>query len=128
MTSGHRSIEIGAMTQRIGPIFRLMLTVILTVGLVLSSTARIASHNPVSPVEMASKQHSETETHGHAHDKDVQAHHGHAHDVLDHDHSSALLPPRRSVADFVPTRSDWVTAHSSLPGRGEFDLDRPPRG
>lgn len=121
----------GAMRQQFGPIFRLTLAVILTVGMVLSSTARIASHDPVSPVEMAAKQHSETETHGHSHDKVddvVQAQHGHAHDVLDHDHSSALLPPHRSVAVFSPTRSNWVTAQSGLPGRGDFDLDRPPRG
>lgn len=119
------------MRQQFGQIFRLVLAAILTVGMVLSSTARIASHDPVIPVEMVAKQHSETETHGHSHDEVddvVQAHHGHAHDVLDHDHSSALLPPHRSVAVFSPTRSNWVTAQSGLPGRGDFDLDRPPRG
>ncbi|MFT6075614.1 MAG: hypothetical protein ACJAZ1_002544 [Yoonia sp.] len=130
MKSGLKPLEVGAMRQKIGPMFRLMLIVISTVGMVLSFNARIASHDLISSIEMAAQQHSEIETHGHSHDEFddiVQAYHGHAHDVLDHDHSTALLPPRRSAEVFVPTRSDWVTANSSLLGRDGFDLDRPPR-
>lgn len=69
-------------------------------------------------------------SHGHSHGLEedlLWALHGHSHDVVDHDHSQAVLVPGRSVqvASTVSTiwRSsavaDWTPPH--------FRLDRPPR-
>ena len=108
-----------------------MLTVILAVGMLLASNARIASHNLPDLVQIAADHQNEIAAHGHAHDDVVtvaHAYHGHGHDVADHDHNTAFLSDRKASGTLMPTRSNWRMANSALPGRSIFDLDRPPRG
>ena len=109
---------------------RYALTIALALGMLLSSYARMTSHDVSNLAQIIAEQHAEIEDHGHAHGEisDVmQAYHGHAHDVTDHDHNIAFLPPRLESGVQMPTRTNWTLANYALPDRRSVELDRPPR-
>lgn len=109
---------------------RVLLTLALAVGMVLSSNSRMVSHNIAELAKIVTEHHTEIADHGHAHEEIVDVMHayqGHAHDLADHDHNIAYLPPRTSSGKTPPVRSSWFLASYLMPDRGDFDLDRPPR-
>lgn len=121
---------VGAVRQQIRNLVRLMLTVILAVAMLMSSYARMQSHDLAELAQVAADYQSETADHGHAHDEIIEtidAYHGHGHDVADHDHNIAFLPTRTMLMIIAPDRANWVMANSALPDRSAFDLHRPPR-
>lgn len=125
-----RSAVTGRMTQRISAFVRLVLTLALAVGIVLSTNARVTSHKPADMSQIARMQ-ADISEHGHAHDEVVEivdAYHGHPHDVIDHDHTMAILLQRPGSDHLDSGRSGWIMAASDLPDRRMFELDRPPRG
>ncbi|MDO9641164.1 MAG: hypothetical protein Q7J44_21770 [Pseudotabrizicola sp.] len=119
------------MKQQIGTLVRLMLTVTLAVAMLLSSNARIASHDLPELAQIVADHQTKIADHGHTHEEIVDvvhAYHGHGHDVTDHDHNTAFLLTRMASGVMQPNRSNWLVANNALPGRSVFDLDRPPRG
>jgi len=109
---------------------RVVLAVSLSVGIVLSSNSRIASHDVTQLAKIVAEHHTEIEEHGHAHEDVVDvvhAYHGHAHDVTDHDHNVAFLSPRTPSGTLPTARTSWGLARYAMPDRNDFDLDRPPR-
>jgi hypothetical protein len=121
---------VGAMRLKFGNLVRLILTVILAVGMLMSSHARMQSHDMAEMAQVVADYQSEIADHGHAHDEIVatfDVHHGHGHDVADHDHNIAFLPKRSVLGIIAPNRANWLMANSALPDRSAFDLHRPPR-
>lgn len=119
------------MKQQIGTLFRLMLTVTLAAGMLLSSNTRITSHDLPAQAQIVTDHQDDIAKHGHAHEDIVDmslAYHGHGHDVADHDHNVAFLPTRIGSDMITSDRSAWVLVSNALPGRSAFDLHRPPRG
>ncbi|MBV1864697.1 MAG: hypothetical protein KUG74_09695 [Rhodobacteraceae bacterium] len=109
---------------------RYALTIALALGVLLSSYARITSHDVANLAQLSTEHHAEIKDHGRAHGEisDVmQAYHGHAHDVADHDHSIGFLPSRNVSGVRMPTRTNWALANDVLPDRKSVELDRPPR-
>jgi hypothetical protein len=109
---------------------RIMLTIALAVGMLLSSNSRMVSHDIIELAKIVADPSAEIADHGHAHEDIVDvmdAYHGHAHDVADHDHNVAFLPPRPSSGIVLSTRTNWALANASMPDRRDSGLDRPPR-
>jgi hypothetical protein len=118
------------MTRTVTGYLRIVLTIALAMGMILSSNSRMVSHDITELAKIVNEHHDEIADHGHAHEDIVDvmhAYHGHAHDVADHDHNIAFLPPRRSSGMMPTTRTNWALASYAMPDRREFDLDRPPR-
>ncbi|MFT7060415.1 MAG: hypothetical protein ACJASV_002934 [Pseudorhodobacter sp.] len=112
-------------------ILHYLLTIVLVVGILISSGSRGLSHNPIDLAAILEQHQSEIEEHGHAHEGIVDithAYQGHAHEMTDHDHNLAFLPPRRGSGDLAPARRDWPIMQISAKSRKPFGLDRPPRG
>jgi hypothetical protein len=109
---------------------RIVLTIVLAVGMILSSNSRMAAHDVTELTQIVIGHSAEIEEHGHAHEDIVivmDAYHGHAHDVVDHDHNVALMPSRPSSGIELPTRTIWALANAAMPDRKDSSLDRPPR-
>lgn len=107
-----------------------LLIIALAVGIVLSSNARMVSHDLTELAQIVAEHDHEVAEHGHAHNDIVDlihAYHGHMHDVADHDHNIAFLPPRAASSHAPPTGKGWAWANGLMQDRSEFDLDRPPR-
>jgi hypothetical protein len=118
------------MTRTATGFFRIVLTVALAVGMVLSANSRSVTHDLTELAKIVAEHHAEIEEHSHTHEDIVDvmhAYHGHAHDVADHDHNIALLPPRASSGMVLSARTNWALASYAMPDRRGFDLDRPPR-
>ncbi len=119
------------MKRQIATLFQHALTFALAMGILLSANARIASHNPPDLAQIATQQQTSIEDHGHDHDDLVDvadAYHGHPHDMVDHDHTVAVLPQRREVDYLAAASTDWIMIASNLPDHTPIDFDRPPRG
>lgn len=123
---------VGAVRQQFGNLVRLMLTVIVAVGMLMSSNARMQSHDLAEMAQIVLEHQSDIADHGHAHahDETIETpddYHGHRQDVADHDHNIAFLPTRTALTFIAPNRANWVMANSALPDRSAFNLHRPPR-
>jgi hypothetical protein len=119
------------MKRQIATLFQYALTFALAIGILLSANARIVSHNPPDLAQIAAQQQTSIEDHGHDHDDLVDvadAYHGHPHDMVDHDHSVAVLPQRPEASYYAHTSTVWIMTASVLPDHTPFDFDRPPRG
>lgn len=119
------------MKRQIATFFQYTLTFALALGIVLSANARIVSHNPTDLAQIAAQEQTSIEDHGHDHDDLVDvadAYHGHPHDMVDHDHSVAVLPQRREANYFTTGNTVWIKIASDLPDHKPIDFDRPPRG
>lgn len=118
------------MRRRAKTIFRVLLTITLAVGVVLSANSRFVAHDLIALVQIVAEHHEEIESHGHAHEDIVDlmhAYYGHSHDVLDHDHNVAFLPPSPGSAVDVRISEAWAPALYAMPDRRDYGLDRPPR-
>jgi len=107
-----------------------LLTIVLAIGTLASANSRSVTHDFTELAKIVAEHHAEIEEHGHAHEDIVDllhAYHGHSHEVADHDHNIAFLPPRDAMSTPMPTSASWAMAHSAMPDRGYFGLDRPPR-
>tara|TARA_R110002049_G_scaffold295840_1_gene483525 strand:- start:21065 stop:21436 length:372 start_codon:yes stop_codon:yes gene_type:complete len=123
------------MKRQIATLFQYALTFALAMGLVVSANARIASHNPPDLAQIAEPQQTSIVDHGHDHGHDhddvvdiADAYHGHPHDIVDHDHTVAVLPQRREANYLARSTTVWIAIASDVSSRPIFDLDRPPRG
>lgn len=99
------------MTRTVTAYLRIVLTIALAVGMILSSNSRIISHDITELAKIVTEHHTEMADHGHAHDEVVSmmdAYHGHTHDVADHDHNIAFLPPHTPSGMVPPTRSGFM--------------------
>ena len=108
---------------------RRLLVILSCMALILWSLAPTSSHVPT--VIKTLQEHAEmVATHGHSHGLEedlIWAMHGHNHDVVDHDHSQAIILPARHTVTHAETSADWRTMallHWSPP---HFRLERPPR-
>ena len=118
------------MIRRATVFLRYSLTIALALGMILSSNARIDSHDVIDLAKILTEHNAQIEDHGHAHEDIVDvmhAYYGHAHDVADHDHNIAFLPPREALVILVPKRKNSVPAKNVMLDRRSFDLERPPR-
>jgi 2-keto-4-pentenoate hydratase/2-oxohepta-3-ene-1,7-dioic acid hydratase in catechol pathway len=109
---------------------RFALSIALTVGIVLSSSAQSQSHNLAKITEIMTQHQVEIKDHGHAHEDIVDVMHAyqeHAHEMADHDHNSVFLPPKRGTGFIAPARTNWSLTEITMSDRSVFGLDRPPR-
>jgi hypothetical protein len=114
--------------------FRLAITVIATLGMLLSPIGGSASHHPAALMGGAAAIEAERAVqiadHGHVHDSVVDeddGSHSHGHNPADHSHATPNLPPDNVVV--IPQFSpEWHArlASSDHPQAGD-GLDRPPR-
>ena len=118
------------MTRAIAGYLRGLLTIALAVGMLLLANSRSVTHDFTELAKIVAEHHAEIEEHGHAHEDIIDlmhAYHGHSHEIADHDHNIAFLPPRAAMTTPMLTSSSWAMAHSAMPGRRDYGLDRPPR-
>jgi hypothetical protein len=109
---------------------RYALTIALALGMLLSSYARMASHEVANPVQISTEHHAEIEDHGNTHREvsdSMQAYQGHSHNVADHDHNIAFLPLRSKLGVQVPTLTSWSLANDAFLDHRSAELDRPPK-
>ncbi len=109
---------------------RYAMTIALALGIVLSSSARLDSHDVTDLAEIIAGHNTDFQDHGHDHKDIVDVMHaylGHAHEMVDHDHNIAFLPPRRGTGFIAPLRTNWPLTEIAMSDRRAFDLDRPPR-
>ena len=118
------------MTRAITGYLRGLLSIVLAIGMLLSANSRSVTHDFNELAKIVPEHHAEIEEHGHAHEDIIDlmhAYHGHGHETADHDHNIAFLPPREPSGSIRPTSSSWAMAHSAMPDRRDYGLDRPPR-
>lgn len=99
-------------------------------ALIVWTVAPISSHVPT--VIQTLQEHAEmVASHGHSHGLEedlIWAKHGHSHDVVDHDHSQAVLMPARFARSYGKTNAEWRTTAQKDWSPPHFRLERPPRG
>lgn len=116
-------------------VFRLVIAVAMTIGMLLSPMGSSTSHNPVALAAAEAARHAELaaqiEAHGHSHDDgeaDEQSPgHSHGHNPADHTHETASTLP-----DFAPPVPPigrrWLAHPPSVADlETRFRLERPPR-
>ncbi|MCP9481332.1 hypothetical protein NNA36_05105 [Shimia sp. CNT1-13L.2] len=105
---------------------RALFAALLCLCLVVWGAAPSFSHDLAGGVIVAEMESD----HGHSHGEALDAYwafHGHSHDVVDHDHSSAVLVMARAEVDTQrPSRHD-VLPNGESPPSPVFLLERPPR-
>ena len=129
------SAETSRMIRQATIFLRYAMTIALALGVVLSSDARLVSHDVTDLAKIVAGHNADfkgSQDHGHDHeDKDIvdvmHAYLGHAHEMVDHDHNIAFLAPRHSTGFIAPARTSRSLTKIAMLDRRAFDLDRPPR-
>ena len=116
-------------------VFRLVIAIAMTLGMLLSPIGSSASHNPIALAAAEAARHAELvaqiENLGHSHDDgendEQNSGHSHGHNLADHSHETAstlpfsalIFPPfSRRGFPYPPSFADMETG---------FRLERPPR-
>jgi len=118
------------MRRQATSLLRFALTIVLALGIVLSSDVQSKAHDLGKMVKIMAAHQAESDDHGHAHDDIVDLMHilqGHSHEMADHDHTTSYLPPRAATGEALPDRTRLAMADDATRGRAEYGLDRPPR-
>ena len=105
------------------------LAALLCLSLVFWSLVPAVPHG--AKIFKANQDHPEMITdHGHSHasEEDLNwALHGHSHDVIDHEHSQALLTASSGTGERLSYRDGWRTGLASHGANRIFRIERPPR-